>query len=136
MAEGIKKEFRIDSSDSAKPPVTLQDEPRYFSDIKPKKRIVTDIIYEDTGEVAKTRKGKAVKLILKTSVYDDGVVVQTTVGEENEAYQEYVRTGVAIKEGVDMSTSVHKLSPAVEKALAAAKAKNKPAAKKPAASKE
>jgi hypothetical protein len=121
MADGIKKEFVIDSSDSAKPPVTLQDEPRYFSDIKPKKRVVSDIIYEDTGEVAKTRKGKAVKLILKTSIYDDNTIVTTTVGEENEAYQEFLRTGVAIAEKRDLSTAVHERSSAVEKALAANK---------------
>jgi len=137
MAEGIKKEFRIDSSDSAKPPVTLQDDPRYFSDIKPKKRVLVDIVYEETGEVAKTRKGKPCALILKSSVYDDGVVVTTTVGEENESYQEFKRTGVAMASQSKMTTAVHAPSPAVQKVLEASKKAAKAAAsKKPAASKE
>ena len=135
MAEGIKKEFRIDSSDSAKPAVTLQDEPRYFSDIKPKKRVISDIVYEDTGEIAKTKKGKPVRLILKTSIYDDGTTVTTTVGEENEAYQEFVRTGIAIAENANMETLVRPRSKAVEAAIKKAADAKKPASKK-AASKE
>lgn len=140
MADGIKKEFRIDSSDSAKPPVTLQDEPRYYSDIKPKKRVVSDVIYEDTGTVAKTRKGDRCKLILKTTVYDDGTLVTTTVGEDNENYQHFLATGQAIPSQGSRSTAVHEQSDAVKKALAAAKAKESPkvptAPKKAAAGKE
>jgi len=136
MAEGIKKEFVIDSSDSAKPPVTLQDEPRYFSDIKPKKRVLADIIYEETGEVAKTRKGKAVTLILKSSVYNDGCVVTTTVGEENEAYQEFKRSGVGMPSQSKETTAVRKPSAAVQKAIDAGRKAATKVPAKPSKSKE
>jgi hypothetical protein len=132
MAEqgtGIKKEFLIDSSDSARPAATLQSETKYFSDIKPKKRYLTDVIYEETGETAKTRKGAPVKLILKTAVYNDGCLVTTTVGEENEAYQEFKRTGVAMPSQGGEPTIVHEPSAAVKAAQKKALAKKKPAAK-------
>ncbi len=131
MAEsGIKKEFLIDSSDSAKPPVTLQDEPRYFSDIKPKKRILKDIVYEETGEVAKTKVGDPVKLILKTSIYDDGVIVQTTIGEDHEGYQEYLRTGATMPDQTDETTAEHEASDKVKAAIAKAMGKKAPAKSK------
>ena len=115
--EGRKREFVIDSSDSARPPATLQSEPKYFSDIKPKKRVLVDIIYEETGDVAKTKKGKAVKLILRTAVYDDGVLVQKTVGEENEEYQEFLRTGVSMPDQSETTTAVYGVSDKVQEAL-------------------
>jgi hypothetical protein len=132
--EGIKKEFRIDSSDAARPQVTIHDEPRYFSDIKPKKRVLSDVIYEPTGEVSQTRVGKPVEIILKTSIYDDGVLVQTTVGSDNEGYREFKRTGVAIPNKSGEDTAVHKKSDAVAAAVekakkAAAKSAPKAAAK-------
>ena len=132
--EGIKKEFRIDSSDVARPQVTIHDEPRYFSDIKPKKRSLVDIIYEETGEVTQTRVGKPVKIILMTKVFDDGTLVQKTVGSENEAYKEYVRTGVAMPHTSGEQTTVRPMS---EKVLAAkAKALKASAPKATAKAKE
>lgn len=98
MAEGtgVKKEFRIDSSDAARPQATLDSETKYYAQgLKPKARVIENIVYEETGEVAQTRKGKPVKLILKTTTYDDGVTVDTTVGEENEEYQQYLKSGHA-----------------------------------------
>lgn len=130
MAEGIKKEFVIETDE--KSPVTLQDEPKYFSDIKPKKRHIVDVIYEDTGEVAKTRKGKPCKLILKTTVYNDGVTVDTTVGEDNENYQHFLKTGNSIPSSSNEPTLVRPRSDKVKAALAKAKG-DKPAAKKAAA---
>lgn len=95
--EGVKKEFLIDSSDSARPPATIDSETKYYAQgLKPKVRILTDVIYEDTGELAQTRKGKQVKLILKTKVFDDGTTIDTTIGEENEEYQAYLATGQSI----------------------------------------
>ena len=129
QGSGVKKEFVIDSSDSARPPATLQSEPKYFSDIKPKKRVLSSVVYEDTGETAKTRKGDPVKLILKTSIYDDGVVVATTVGSDNEQYKDYLRTGVAMPSESNEPTAVHALSEGVQKELdKVLKAPNKPAA--------
>lgn len=135
MAEqgtGLKKEFVIDSSDSAKPPVTLQDEPRYFSDIKPKKRVLVDIIYEDSGRVAQRRTGGPVKLINRTAVYNDGCLVTTTVGEDSEQYQEFQRTGVAMPSRSNEPTAKVEPSVAVKAALkkAAAAEKKAPATDK------
>ncbi len=132
--EGRKREFRIDSSDSARPPVTIQDEPRYFSDIKPKKRHMVARFYEETGETAKTRVGKPVKIILKSTVYNDGVLTQQTVGEDNEDYQEFLRTGDAMPQNESNAPEVHAVSADVQKALDAAKgtAKKKAPAKKEA----
>lgn len=117
MAEGIKKEFRIDSSDAARPPATLDSEPKYYNNIKPKKRVLVDIVYEDSGEVAQTKRGKPCKLIRKTSIYNDGVTVDTTVGEDNEAYLEFKRTGVAMPSKSNEPTLVRPRSKAVEAAL-------------------
>lgn len=124
--EGRKREFIIEADE--KSPVTLQDEPRYFSDIKPKKRHLVDVIYEETGEVAQTRRGDRCKLILKTSVYNDGVTVTTTVGEENEGYQTFLKTGVSMpQDSGGRTTLVHERSDKVKAALAKAKAAGKKA---------
>lgn len=117
--EGRKREFVIEADE--KSPVTLQDEPRYFSDIKPKKRHLVDVIYEETGEVAQTRRGERCKLILKTSVYNDGTTVDTTVGEQNEGYQTFVRTGVSMpQDSGGQATLVRERSAKVKAALAKA----------------
>lgn len=126
--ESRKREFVIEADE--KSPVTLQDEPKYFSDIKPKKRHIVDIIYEDTGEVAQTRKGDRCKLILKTTIYNDGTTVDTTVGEENEGYQHFLKTGIAIPSQSNEPTLVRKRSDKVQAALD--KAKKTASAKQPA----
>lgn len=120
--EGRKREFRIETDE--KSPVTLQDEPKYFSDIKPKKRHLVDVIYEETGEVAQTKRGAPVKLIQKTSIYNDGTTVDTTVGEENEGYQTFLKTGIAMpQDSSGQPTLVRGRSKAVEAALKKATAK-------------
>lgn len=126
MADGLKKEFRIDSSDSARPQVTLQDEPRYFSNIKPKKRHLVDVIYEETGEYTKTKVGEPVQIILKTSVYNDGVITEQTVGDKNEAYQTYLRTGQAIPSVDPNVVRDRPLSKTVKAAMEKAKKSYKP----------
>lgn len=124
--EGRKREFVIEADE--KSPVTLQDEPRYFSDIKPKKRHLVDVIYEETGEVAQTRRGDRCKLILKTSVYNDGTTVDTTVGEQNEGYQTFLRTGVSMpQDSGGQATLVRERSAKVKAALAKAKGADKKA---------
>lgn len=127
MAEegtGVKREFRIDSSDSARPAATLQSEPHYYAQgLKPKPRVLVDVIYEDTGEVAKTTKGKPVKLILKTKVFDDGTTIDCTVGEENPEYQEFLRTGSSIPSQSAAPTRQRKPSAQVEAAKKKAAAK-------------
>lgn len=133
MAEGTKKEFRIDSSDSARPPVTIQDEPRYFSNIKPKKRHLVDVIYEETGEFTKTKVGEPVQIILKTCVYNDGVITEQTVGDKNEAYQTYLRTGQSIPSVDPNVVRDRPLSKAVKAAMEKAKKNYKP---EPVADKE
>lgn len=118
--EGRKREFIIEADE--KTPATLQDEPRYFSDIKPKKRHLVDVIYEETGEVAQTRRGEQCKLILKTSVYNDGTTVDTTVGEQNEGYQTFLKTGVSMpQDSGNQTTLVRKRSDKVQTALNKAK---------------
>lgn len=133
--EGRKREFIIEADE--KSPATLQDEPRYFSDIKPKKRHLVDVIYEETGEVSQTRRGDRCKLILKTSVYNDGVTVSTTVGEENEGYQTFVKTGISLPQSSEGApTLVRPRSAAVEAALKKAADAEKAAQKKAPAKKE
>lgn len=124
--EGNKREFLIEADE--KSPVTLQDEPKYFSDIKPKKRHLIDVIYEETNEVAQTKRGKPCRLIHKTSVYNDGCTVDTTVGEENEGYQTFVKTGISMpQDSSGQATLVRPRSKAVEAALKKAEASQKKA---------
>ncbi len=130
MAETIKREFRIDSSDSARPQATLDSEPKYFSNIQPKKRHIVDVIYEDTGDVERTRVGDPVKIILKTTVYNDGVFTEQTVGEDNEAYQNFLRTGQAIPSRDENPHRDRPLTPKVKAALEKAKKANAAAEKK------
>lgn len=126
--EGKKREFLIEADE--KSPVTLQDEPRYFSDIKPKKRHIVDVIYDETGEVAQTKRGDPVKLILKTTVYNDGTTVDTTVGEENEGYQTFLKTGISIpQDSSGAPTLVRKRSAKVEAAIKKTQGKKAPAKK-------
>ena len=95
--EGIKKEFLIDSSDAARPQATIDSDTRFYAQgLKPKPRVPVRVDYEETGEIAKTRTGAPVKLILKTTTYDDGTTVDTTVGEENEMYQQFLKTGNSV----------------------------------------
>ena len=118
---GVKREYRIDSSDSARPPATLQSEPHYYAQgLKPKVRILKEVIYEDTGTVARTTKGEPVKLILKTKVYDDGTTADCVVGEQNVEYQEYLRTGATIREQGAVTTRQRQPSAKVAAAKKAA----------------
>jgi len=119
---GVKKEFRIDSTDSARAPATINSEPHYYAQgLKPKPRTIVDVTYEETGEIAQTRTGKPVKIILKTTTYNDGVTIDTTVGEENEDYQSYLKTGLAFTNHSTGSTRVRKPKAKPVKAAKAAK---------------
>lgn len=89
---GTKREFRIDSDDSARPKAELESETRYFAQgLKPKTRVAVDVSYDMLDEwIPATKTEPATQLILKTTTYDDGTQVDTTVGEKNEGYQESV----------------------------------------------
>jgi hypothetical protein len=91
--EGIKREHRIDSSDSARPPATLESETTYYAQgLKPKIRVITGVSYQELDETVSRGKNKPVaKLILKTTTYDDGTAVDTTVGEDNILYQQHLQ---------------------------------------------
>lgn len=105
--EGLKREFRIDSSDAARPAAQLGDEPQHYAQgLKPKPRIITDVSYEViVGETVPRGKNKPVAaLILKTTTYDDGVTIDTTVGEDNADYQDYLRGAKRIADGGSSST--------------------------------
>ena len=133
----VKKEYRIDSSDSAKPPVTMDDQPRYTLNMgyKPEEKELVDIIYEDSGEVVNTRTGDQVAVINVTRIYANGDIGESTVGANNPAYQEFLRTGIAMpakKTGTSQTSRPQ--SDAVKAALA--KLDKKAPAKKAAAKKE
>ena len=64
----LKRETRIDSTDSARPPATINDEPPQFAQgLKPKKRKVvgTENIVREDG------------VTVRVKTYDDGVKVTT-----------------------------------------------------------
>jgi len=121
---GTKREFRIDSEDSARPKAELESETRYFAQgLKPKARVVADVAYEELDEwIAATKTSPASRLILRTTTYDDGTQVDTTVGEQNEGYQDHLRGGSAEHQASSKPTRMHK-------------AKRKPEAPKKAAKK-
>ena len=125
MADSLKREFRIDSSDSARPPATLDSEPAaYAQGLKPKPRVITDVQYEvlDGESVPRGKNQPFAGLILKTTTYDDGVTVDTTVGEDNEGYQDHLR-GVKRTADSTSATRVHKPKRKPEAPKAKAKAK-------------
>ena len=105
----LKREHRIDSSDSARPAATLEAEPQHYAQgLKPKPRAIVSVEYEELEE--KVSRGKNLPMasvILKTVTYDDGVTVDTTVGEDNAGYQDHLlgrtKTSAAAK-----STRVHR----------------------------
>lgn len=102
----LKREHRIDSSDSARPAAQLGDEPQHYAQgLKPKPRVIVSVEYNVLDEQVKVMKGKPpAKLVLKTVTYDDGTTVDTTIGELNEQYQQYL-LGVSNKaEGKAEST--------------------------------
>jgi len=103
-----KREFRIDSSDSARPAATLDAEPfHYAQGLKPKPRVITDVSFEEIeGSVPRGDKKPPAALILKTTTYDDGVQIDTTVGEDNEQYQQYL-LGKTKTSAASKSTRVH-----------------------------
>ena len=110
MPDSIKREFRIDSSDAAKPPAQLETEARYYAQgLKPKPRVIVDVNYEELDEYTMARKDcPSVRLVLKTTTYDDGVLIDTTVGELNEGYLAHKR-GEARK--TDGNTGTRKRQP-------------------------
>ena len=124
MPESLKREHRIDSSDSARPQATLGSEPyAYAQGLKPKPRVIDKVEYEEIdgalprGMNPSTGKPMpAAKLILKTVTYDDGVTIDTTVGEDNEGYQQHL-IGATNSSGSAKSTRVHtpKRKPAAPK---------------------
>lgn len=111
MPDSLKREFRIDSSDAARPAAQLGDEPYHYAQgLKPKPRIITDVNYEKIeGETVTRGKEKPVAaLILKTTTYDDGVTIDTTVGEDNADYQDYLRGAKRIADGGSTSTRMRR----------------------------
>lgn len=106
--ESRKREYRIDSSDSARPPATVSDEPYHYAQgLKPKPRVIVTTEYEELDE--KVSRGKNLpmaKLILKTTTYDDGTIVEGTVGEDNVSYKEYL-AGVRPESEGTVSTRRH-----------------------------
>ncbi len=91
--EGLKREHRIDSTDSARPVATLDAEPYHYAQgLKPKPRVIKSVEYEVIeGVVPRGKKEPPAKLILKTTTYDDGTTIDTTVGEDNELYQQHLK---------------------------------------------
>ena len=132
MPESLKREHRIDSSDSARPAATLEAEPYHYAQgLKPKPRIIKDVAFEELemtvprGINPATGKPMApAKVILKTVTYDDGVTIDTELGEDNDEYQQYLLGQSTKSNGSSKSTRVHR-----------PKAKTR-APKKPAGSKE
>jgi hypothetical protein len=113
MSDSIKREFRIDSTDSARPSADINSEPTFHAQgLKPKPRVIVDVVYEELKGAAVPRGGKDIsgrplnpaKLVLKTTMYDDGVTVDTTVGEDNGEYQDYLNGIKRAAEGVVGST--------------------------------
>lgn len=102
----LKREHRIDSSDAARPAAQLNDEPRYFAGgLKPKTRIIKTVEYTVLDEKVFAGKGKKpLSMILRTVTYDDGITVDTTVGEDNEGYQQFLIDGANLKAGKSGST--------------------------------
>ena len=98
MAEegtGIKREYRIDSSDAARPAATLEADPKYFAQGQP-----------------------PAQLILKTVTYDDGTTRDCTVGEDNRDYMEYKAGRYNIEQGGATSTRKRQPKAAPKKAAA------------------
>jgi len=89
----MKREHRIDSSDSARPQATLDAEPYHYAQgLKPKPRVIESVDFEvlEGQVVTRGKKLPPAQLILKTTTYDDGTIIDTTVGEDNEQYQQYL----------------------------------------------
>lgn len=112
--DSTKKEFRMSSEGSARPPATINSQPHYDNTtLKPKQRQVVSVTYSLTDEVVMPEKGtrqKPFKLVWVTKTFDDGVTIDYTVGEDNPDYQEYLKTGVAFTDRVP--TSTRRLNPA------------------------
>jgi hypothetical protein len=115
MPEGVKKEYRIDSSDSARPPATLDSETAAFAQgLKAKPRVIVDVTYEalegqfvSRGKDTNTgRERPPAKLILKTTTYDDGMTIDKTVGEDNPDYLDFLQ-GVENSKGSAATTRRH-----------------------------
>ena len=113
----IKREFRIDSTDSARPQADINSEPTFHAQgLKPKPRVIKTVVYEELEGELVPRGGKDIsgrplrpaKLILKTTTYDDGTTVDTTVGEDNGDYQDYLN---GIEKNADGGGSTRLRSP-------------------------
>lgn len=96
----LKREHRIDSSDAARPAAQLGDEPQHYAQgLKPKPRVIVSVEYEELvgetvprgGKDISGRPMKPAKLILRTTTYDDGTLIDTTVGEDSGGYQDYLK---------------------------------------------
>jgi len=116
MPDSIKREFRIDSTDSARPQADINSEPTFHAQgLKPKVRVIKSVDWEILEGHSVPRGGKDIsgrplnpaKLILKTTTYNDGTTVDTTVGEDNGEYQDYLN-GVVKAAAGNTSTRVHR----------------------------
>ncbi len=120
----LKREYRIDSSDSARPAATLDMEPQHYAQgLKPKPRVIESVEYEVIdGAVSRGKDKPSANLILKTVTYDDGTQIDTTVGEDNELYQQHLKGLTKTSSGA-RSTRVHtpKRKPEAPKAKAKGK---------------
>lgn len=107
----LKREYRIDSSDSARPAATLEAEPfHYAQGLKPKPRVLKSVEFEvlEGQFVPRGKKQPPAQLVLRTATYDDGTTIDCTVGEDNEEYQQYLTGTLNIEQGSDQSTRVHR----------------------------
>jgi len=117
----VKKEYRIDSSDSARPAATLDSQPHYVltNMPEPARRQIADIVYDETDEVINTRTGDQVQVVIRTIIYTNGDTDVCGIGAKHPAYLEYKRTGVAVPEkSTAKNQTDREHSPAVKAALA------------------
>lgn len=69
-----KREYRISSEDTAKPPVTIHDEPRYFAQgLKP------EVNVEEKQETVEREDGE----IVRRTYYNTGMVRETLLRKED-----------------------------------------------------
>ena len=106
----LKREYRIDSSDSARPPATLDSEPfAYAQGLKPKPRVIESTTFTVLDQVITRGKNLPnAKMILKRVRYDDGTEVDTTVGEDNEQYRQHLLGVDKEDSGRVRNTRVHR----------------------------
>lgn len=127
----VKKEYRIDSSDSARPAASMDDQPYQTLQMgyKPEEHALVDIIYDETDEVISTRTGDQVQVVVRTKIFDNGDTAVSAIGANNAEYKEFLRTGVALP-AKQIKSKAPTGRDQSDKVKAALEKLNKPAAKK------